>query len=145
MRPGWRQPSLLPVSTRSRCLGHFFSPSKHEMRLKQVHAGFRPALLKHAPCSLPTEPGPTLFRSSLCIFGAQKVSHLLLFHLQFRYEDLTTTLQDWGAKVRAVHIAGSYWAPGFANYLILLQVFYQQAKSQLIELQCRQLTFSLTT
>jgi len=29
--------------------------------------------------------------------------------------------QSWGAKVRAVHIAGSYWAPGFANYLILLQ------------------------
>ena len=144
MRPGWRQPTLLPVSTRSRCLGHFFSPSKHEMRLKEVHAGFRPALLKHAPCSLPTEAGPTLFRSSLCIFGAQKVSHLL-FHLQFRYEDLTTTLQDWGAKVRAVHIAGSYWAPGFANYLILLQVFYQQAKSQLIELKCRQRTFSLTT
>ena len=109
-------------------LGSFFSPSKHEMRLKEVHAGFRPALLKHAPCSLPTEAGPTLLRSSLCIFGAQKVSHLL-FHLQFRYEDLTTTLQDWGAKVRAVHIAGSYWAPGFANYLILLQVFYQQAKS----------------
>ena len=84
LRPGWRQPTLLPVSTRNRCLGYFFSPSKHEMRLKQVHAGFRPALLKHAPCSLPTEAGPTLFRSSLCIFGAQKVSHLL-FHLQFRY------------------------------------------------------------
>lgn len=29
--------------------------------------------------------------------------------------------QSWGAKVRAVHIAGSYWAPGFANYLLLLQ------------------------
>jgi len=23
--------------------------------------------------------------------------------------------------VRAVHLAGSYWAPGFANYLLLLQ------------------------
>ena len=30
--------------------------------------------------------------------------------------------QSWGAKVRAVHIAGAHWAPGFANYLILLQV-----------------------
>lgn len=28
---------------------------------------------------------------------------------------------DWGAKVRAVHTAGSYWAPGFANYLFMLQ------------------------
>ena len=33
--------------------------------------------------------------------------------------------QSWGAKVRAVHIAGAYWAPGFANYLILLQVWWR--------------------
>ena len=29
--------------------------------------------------------------------------------------------QDWGATVRAVHTAGSFWAPGFANYLLLVQ------------------------
>ena len=49
---------------------------------------------------------------------------ILTYFVFSRYQDLTTTLQDWGAKVRAVHIAGAYWAPGFANYLILLQVFY---------------------
>ena len=43
---------------------------------------------------------------------------------------LTTTYQSWGAKVRAVHIAGSYWAPGFANYLLLLQVFYHTSSRQ---------------
>ena len=30
--------------------------------------------------------------------------------------------------MRAVHIAGSYWAPGFANYLLLLQVFINVVK-----------------
>ena len=29
--------------------------------------------------------------------------------------------QDWGGRVRATHFLGSYWAPGFANYLLLIQ------------------------
>ena len=41
------------------------------------------------------------------------------------FESRCVMFQSWGAKVRAVHIAGAYWAPGFANYLILLQVWWR--------------------
>ena len=64
----------------------------------------------------------------ICIYSCYM---FLTFYSVFkRYQNLTTTLQDWGAKVRAVHIAGAYWAPGFANYLILLQVFNQPISKQ---------------
>ena len=98
-------------------------------------AGFRSALLKHATRTLPSWAGSTL--SDVFISRPNQVSQ--------KYQDLTTTLQSWGAKVRAVHIAGSYWAPGFANYLILLQVLVTPALKQLIDSKRRRRTSSLTT
>ena len=96
-----------------------------------ICAGSRPALLKHATCTL----------SSWA--GSNDMNLFVLWFLTF-YSVTTTTLQHWGAKVRAVHIAGAYWAPGFANYLILLQVFYQPISKEW-KSKCRRQTSSLTT
>ena len=108
LKLGWRPESLQPVFPRHRCLNGSFA-----FRVKICRAGFRSALLKQAICTLPTWAGSTL--------SCQSESHTLFCVGPALKKK---TLQSWGGKVSAVHSAGAYWAPGFANHILLLQVFY---------------------
>ena len=132
MRLGWRQESLQPVLPRSRWFLGIASNWRYSSKIGDIGKKMEILVLKLEVLVKNLQVLDLLYSNMRLVpFPLQQVP-LFQIHIYFRTKAsltscdikmLTTTLQSWGGKVRAVHIAGSYWAPGFANYLILLQVF----------------------
>ena len=154
LRLGWRPESLQPVLCRSRCLSSQVpKPTCYWQLGNLTSASLGHLLLSSYWWKCVVQVLDLLYSNMRLVpFPLEQVPHQLsdVFisppnQVSHKYQDLTTTLQSWGGKVRAVHIAGSYWAPGFANYLILLQVLVTPALKQLIDSKRRRRTSSLTT